>query len=279
MGEHPQHVLTGRSRNRQTPSVALVPSSRPPPAIHRSGSKKTAIYAVPPLKVCNCVSGAISPILSNVFLHDVLDVWFERDVKPRLNGRAHLVRYADDVVIVFACEEDARRVLAVLPKRFAKYGLTIHPEKTRLVEFRRPDRPPPNGRDGDRPGTFDLLGFTHYWSLSRKGKWVVKQRTASDRFCRALKRVAEWCRGHRHLEVKQQWETLKQKLRGHFGYYGIIGNLGALTRFHLEVVRVWRKWLDRRSQRARMNWDRMNKLLKRYPLPRARIVRPHPTLA
>ena len=223
--------------------------------------------------------GVISPILSNVFLHDVLDVWFEQDVKPRLNGRAHLVRYADDVVIVFACEEDARRVLAVLPKRFAKYGLTIHPEKTRLVEFRRPNRPPPNGRGGDRPGTFDLLGFTHYWSLSRKGKWVVKQRTASDRFCRALKRVAEWCRSHRHLEVEQQWEILKQKLRGHFGYYGIIGNLSALARFHLGVVRVWRKWLDRRSQRARMNWDRMNQLLKRYPLPRARIVRPHPTLA
>ncbi len=172
--------------------------------------------------------GVVSPLLANVYLHEVLDTWFERDVKPRLQGRAHLVRYADDAVMVFSCEDDARRVMDVLPKRFAKYGLTLHPDKTRLVEFRRPDRRPPrDGGDGGRPGTFDLLGFTHFWGLSRKGKWVVKRRTARDRFTRALRRVTEWCRLNRHHPVAEQHKALVQKLRGHFGYYGIIGNHAA----------------------------------------------------
>jgi hypothetical protein len=133
--------------------------------------------------------------------------------------------------------------------------------------------------DTGRPGTFELLGFTHFWGLSRKGKWVVMRRTASVRLSRALKRVADWCRRNRHLEIAQQWEALKQKLRGHFGYFGIIGNFDALTRFRTGVVRAWRKWLDRRSQRGRMTWDRMNELLKRYPLPQARIARPYSTIA
>ncbi len=220
--------------------------------------------------------GVISPLLANVYLHEVLDVWFERDVKPRLQGRAFLVRYADDFVIVFSCEDDARRVMDVLPKRFGKYGLTLHPQKTRLVEFRRPDRRPPDVGDGaGRPGTFDLLGFTHYWASSRKGKWVVKQRTASDRFRRALKRVTAWCKLHRHQPVRQQWQTLVQKLRGHFGYYGITGNSEALQRFRWRVERAWHKWLGRRSGRARMPWVRMVTLLGRYPLPLPRIARPY----
>jgi len=219
--------------------------------------------------------GVVSPILANVYLHEVLDAWFEREVKPRLNGRAFLIRYADDAAIVFSCEADARRVMGVLPKRFGRYGLTLHPEKTRLIEFRRPDRRPRNGGPNARPGTFDLLGFTHYWGLSRKGKWVVVRRTASGRFSRALKRVMEWCQHNRHLEVKQQWQILKQKLHGHFDYYGIIGNFDALARFRTEVMRTWRKWLHRRSQRARMSWERMNVLLKRYPLPPARIAHPY----
>jgi RNA-directed DNA polymerase len=218
--------------------------------------------------------GVISPLLANVYLHEVLDAWFERDVKPRLRGRALLVRYADDAVILFTCEEDARRVMDVLPKRFGRYGLALHPEKTRLVDFRRP-RPPPSSRSGDGgpagPGTFDLLGFTHHWARSRRGFWVVKRRTASDRFSRALKRVSDWCRRNRHLPVKQQWATLGAKLRGHFGYYGLIGNSRSLERFRFAVVHVWRKWLSRRSQRAHMAWDRMNCLLERYPLPRAHI--------
>jgi group II intron reverse transcriptase/maturase len=220
--------------------------------------------------------GVVSPILANIFLHEVLDTWFAKEVRPRMNGRAFLIRYADDAILVFAQEADAHRVMDVLPKRFGKYGLTLHPEKTRLIEFRRPDRRPPDNGGGDKgPGTFDLLGFTHYWARSRRGKWVVKRKTACDRFSRALKRVAEWCRDNRHLPVCEQWQTLTQKLRGHFGYYGITGNYEALARFHEEVRRAWRKWLSRRSQKAWVSWDRMTKLLERYPLPAPRIARPY----
>ena len=214
--------------------------------------------------------GVISPILSNIYLHEVLDVWFEREVKPRLTGRASLIRYADDASIIFTCEADARRVLEVLPKRFGKYGLTLHPEKTRLVEFKRPDRRKPHGRT-DRPATFDMLGFTHHWGKSRKGTWVVKRRTARGRFSRALKAVSLWCRLNRHLEVKQQWQMLCRKLTGHFGYYGIAGNSMALARFRHRVERVWEKWLNRRSERSCMPWQRMKELLKRYPLPPPRL--------
>src|SRR5215472_3182491 len=154
--------------------------------------------------------GCVSPILANIYLHEVLDEWFARQVVPRLVGRAILVRFADDLVIIFEHERDARRVFEVLPKRLAKYGLTLHPEKTRLIDFRRPDRrasasPYNNGDVRSRPGTFDLLGFTHYWAMSRKGFWVVKQKTAVDRFRRALKRIAEWCRQYRHKPVGEQW--------------------------------------------------------------------------
>ena len=220
--------------------------------------------------------GVVSPLLANIYLHEVLDTWFDREVQPRLSGRATLIRYADDAVLFFEREQDAHKVMAVLPKRFARYGLSLHPEKTRLVEFRRPDYRAPLLREGapPRPGTFDLLGFTHFWGKSRSGKWLVRRSTAKDRFRRAIKRVADWCRWHRHDDVREQQRTLAQKLRGHFGYFGITGNYEALQRFWLEVRRAWQRWLNRRSQRARMNWERMNKLLERYPLPQPRIVRP-----
>jgi RNA-directed DNA polymerase len=217
--------------------------------------------------------GVVSPMLANIFLHEVLDAWFDREVKPRLAGKAALFRYADDAVLLFANETDARRVMGVLPKRLGKYGLELHPDKTRLVDFRRPDRFAPPGA-GDGPGTFDLLGFTHYWGKARSGKWVVKQRTAKDRFRRALKRVAEWCREHRHDDVRAQQEALAQRLRGHYGYYGIGGNSIVIGRFYREVVGLWRKWLNRRSQRASMPWVRMYRLLERYSLPKPRIVHP-----
>jgi len=216
--------------------------------------------------------GVISPLLANVYLHEVLDAWFEREVRPRLKGRALLLRYADDAVLLFSCEADARRVMDVLPKRFGKYGLTLHPEKTRLVEFRRPDQRPPKG-DDDGPGTFDLLGFTHHWGLSRKGRWVVKQRTARGRLSRALVRVGEWCRRNRHLPIAEQQHGLAQKLRGHYGYFGITGNCSSLQHFLYAVTCTWRKWLNRRSQKAKMTWERMRRLLQRYPLPMPRIVR------
>jgi group II intron reverse transcriptase/maturase len=222
--------------------------------------------------------GVISPLLANIYLHQVLDLWFEREVKPRLSGKALLFRYADDAVFLFANEMDARRVLAVLGKRLERYGLTLHPLKTRLVNFRRPDRKGPHSSGAMHPETFDLLGFTHYWGKSRRGKWVVKRRTAKDRFTKALKRVVDWCKMNRHHEVRWQWQMLGRKLRGHFVYYGIIGNYEALARFRYEVIGAWRRWLDRRSQRARMNWEKMHRLLERYRLPRPTIGRPLPLL-
>jgi group II intron reverse transcriptase/maturase len=219
--------------------------------------------------------GVISPLLANVFLHEVVDVWFEHTVKPRLKGRARLIRYADDMLMVFAREDDARRVLAVLPKRFEKHGLTLHPEKTRLVKFNRPrsnDRQ--GGPSGPRAGTFDLLGFTHYWGRTRRGGWAVKRKTAADRFGRALRAVARWCRTYRHLTVREQWQALCRKLKGHFGYYGITGNSKALDDFRYRVKRVWRAWLSRRSQTAFIAWDRFALLEQRYPLPPVRLARP-----
>jgi group II intron reverse transcriptase/maturase len=216
--------------------------------------------------------GVVSPMLANIFLHTVLDEWFERDVRPRLVGHARLIRFADDAVMVFAEETDAQRVFEVLPKRLEKYGLTLHPQKTRLVDFRRPDRRP-NDQSPKGPGSFDLLGFTHFWAHSRAGTWVVKRKTASDRFGRALARVAQWCKHHRHDLVREQRSALARKMRGHFEYYGIIGNIEALARFRYEVIRTWHKWLSRRSQRGSITWERFNVLLERLPLPRPRIVR------
>jgi group II intron reverse transcriptase/maturase len=213
--------------------------------------------------------GVISPLLANIYLHEVLDLWFEREVRPRMRGRAFMVRYADDVVLCFEREVDARRVLAVLAKRLGRFGLTLHPEKTRLVRF---TRPPQGGGGGPRdtsqePGTFELLGFTHYWGRSRKGRWVVKRRTSRKRFSRALRQLARWCRKARHLPVREQHRLLVQKLRGHFAYYGVTGNADALARFQLYAGKIWRKWLNRRSQRARMHWEKFKRLLRRYPLP------------
>jgi RNA-directed DNA polymerase len=220
--------------------------------------------------------GVVSPLLANVYLHEVLDQWFAQDVMPRLKGSARLVRYADDFVVVFSREDDARRFMDVLPKRFAKYGLTLHPEKTRLVEFRRPPRRPPNQGSGKgSAGTFDLLGFTHHWGLSLKGNWLVKRTTARDRFGRALKSITAWCRTHRHDAVREQWKTLVQKLKGHYEYYGIAGNSRALATFYHWARRAWMKWLGRRSNSTHFSWDDGLRVEKRYPLPSPRLPRRH----
>jgi RNA-directed DNA polymerase len=215
--------------------------------------------------------GVISPILANAYLHEVLDTWFERTVKPRLKGRASLIRYADDAVLVFEVEGDARRVLDVLPKRFGKYGLTLHPEKTRLVPFQGPRRGAPPGPRGGGPGTFDFLGFTHHWGRTLRGNWAVKRKTARGRLRRSLTSVAEWCRGHRHDPIRKQWAALTSKLRGHFAYYGIAGNFASLGRFRYHVRRVWHKWLSRRSDKARIPWEHFGDLERRFPLPPARL--------
>jgi group II intron reverse transcriptase/maturase len=212
--------------------------------------------------------GVISPLLANIYLHTVLDEWFARDVVPRLRGGAHLVRYADDFVMLFAREDDAKRIYEVLPKRFAKYGLTLHPDKTQLIPFRRPDL----SHEGSAPETFDLLGFTHYWGTTRAGRWTVKKKTAKKRFSRSLRRITEWCRRWRHLPIRQQQQALGSKLRGHYGYFGVTWNSRALACFYNEVTSTWRKWLSRRSQKGLVPWPEMQELLKRFPLPRPRII-------
>lgn len=218
--------------------------------------------------------GVISPLLANIYLHEVLDTWFEQQVKPRLRGEAFLIRYADDFVIAFAIEHDAQRVFEALPKRFARYGLSLHPEKTRLVPFGRPTRKPTDQRStGDQgPEAFDLLGFTHFWKVSRKGSWVIARKTAKGRLARAVKKITQWCKTYRHLRVKDQHKALVRKLNGHLAYYGITGNARSLKQFRHQMMRAWCTWLRRRSQKAHLSWERFNRLLKRYPLPPARVV-------
>jgi RNA-directed DNA polymerase len=215
--------------------------------------------------------GVISPLLSNIYLHHVLDEWFEAEVRPRLKGRCTLVRYADDLVMAFEDFLSAKRVLAVLGKRLARYGLTLHPEKTRFIDFRFKRS---NGmRHAATSGTtFDFLGFTHVWVRSRQGKDVVRQSTAKNRFARALASVSDWCRHNLHRAIDEQHLHLSRVMRGHFAYYGITGNGRRLRWYAHQVERIWQKWLSRRGQQSPFLWTRLRESLKRHPLPSAKIV-------
>lgn len=210
--------------------------------------------------------GVLSPLASNIYLNHVLDQWFEVEVKPRLQGEASLVRFADDFVIMFNCRNDALRVQEVLPKRLAKFGLRIHPDKTRLIDFRRPTLK--EMREGKRRhgASFDFLGFTFYWGISRKRKWIVKRKTAKDRLKRSIKKAYEKCRRNRHKPVKEQCLKLNQMLRGHYQYFGVTGNQRSLRNFYMQVKRGWRKWLNRRDQRRKMPWKRFENLLVHHNL-------------
>ena len=214
--------------------------------------------------------GVISPILANVYLHEVLDGWFETEVRPRLYGRGFLIRYADDGVFGFTDRRDAERVLTALHRRFGRYGLTLHEEKTRIVPFQQPGTGALRQELGPeaRPGSFDFLGFRHFWATSQRGFWVVRRKTAPDRLSRSLRDIARWCRWHRHDPLEEQQRVLEQKLRGHYGYYGITGNSQSLAAFFHWTQRIWRKWLDRRGAKRRLTWAIFLRLLKRYPLPR-----------
>lgn len=215
--------------------------------------------------------GVISPILANVYLHEVLDVWFEQEVRPRLRGAAHLVRFADDFVMLFELEHDARRVMDVLPKRFDKYRLRLHPEKTRLIEFKPPSGvEPPSGFEPRNGKSFDFLGFRHFWAKSRKGNWVVMKKTMPSRLSRALRAINQWCRFNRHQPVREQHQKLLAKLRGHANYYGVIGNSAALAALRHWTINIWAKWLMRRSNRG-ISWETFNRLLKVYPIPVPRL--------
>ena len=210
----------------------------------------------------------LSPLLGNVYLHYVLDLWFEREVKSRLRGRATLIRYCDDFIIGFEREDDARRVMTVLGKRLGRFGLALHPDKTQLVPFRRP----PAGQTGGKgPATFNFLGFTLYWARTRKGRWSMFCKTRSASLRRAMLSVYAWCRRHRHLPVKVQHAALTRRIQGHFNYFGVSGNFRSLLRVVEQAKRSWYKWLCRRSQRTRLNWERFADLLRDFPLPRPRI--------
>jgi RNA-directed DNA polymerase len=214
--------------------------------------------------------GVISPVLANIFLHYVLDDWFVKEVKPRMEGRCFLIRYADDFVIGFESERDAKRVMEILPKRFARYKLTVHPDKTKMVDFRKPGK---RKRRGLFERTFDFLGFTHYWGKSRKGRYVVKRKTAGKRMRRFTRTIWEWCRKNRHLPLSEQYHVLSQKLRGYNQYYGIIGNFDVLKTVRWRTKRMWRYWLSRRSHKGHVSWEKFEKsILSKYVLPCPRIV-------
>lgn len=211
---------------------------------------------------------SLSPLLGNLYLHHVLDTWFEDEIRPQLRGRATLLRFADDFIIGFEDPQDAERVMQVLGKRMAKYGLTLQPEKTRLIPFARPPR---SQQQGKGPGSFTFLGFTCHWGRSRAGTWVLRYKTSSSRLRRTVTRLHRWCRTHRHLKVREQHAGLVKRINGHLNYYGVNGNAESLARVVRQVERSWHKWLNRRSQRSRLNLERYRDMLRVYPLPRPRI--------
>jgi group II intron reverse transcriptase/maturase len=216
----------------------------------------------------------ISPLLANVYLHYVLDEWFENVVKPRLRGQASGVRYADDFILCFQYREDAEKVFAVLQKRFEKYGLTLHPDKTRLIEFGWDALAKAEAQGGPKPGTFDFLGFTHICRRSRRGNFTIHVRTMRKRLRRSLTRVSAWCQRHRHDPVAEQWRTLNAILRGHYQYYGRPTNFRSLWSFYRGVRRTWRKWLNRRTRGRSLPWHVYGELLNAHPLQRPYIAQP-----
>ena len=213
--------------------------------------------------------GVISPLLANIFLHYVLDEWFEELIKPRMKGRCFISRYADDFIIGFELEEDAKRVMKVLPKRFNKYGLTLHPEKTKLVNFKKP---PYDKETTKGAGTFDYLGFTHYWGKSRRGYWVIKRKTSGKKLRLKITEMWDWCKHNRHINVKEQQQILNTKLRGHYQYYGISGNYKFLEVYYEATEKAWKRWLGQRSRTGYINYENFRELVERYPLLKPRIV-------
>jgi len=210
--------------------------------------------------------GVISPVISNIFLHHVLDEWFAKEVKPRMKGRCFIIRWADDFILGFELESDAQRIKNVLPKRFDRFGLTLHPDKTSLVPFGRPQS---SLKSGKGPGTLEFLGFTFYWSKSRQGYWVMKKKTARKRLNRFLRMLWTWCKENRHEPIKEQYGTLCSKLRGFYQYYGVRSNFKALEVVFEYAEKAWRRWLSRRSHKGKVLFE---ELRGSYPLPKPRIV-------
>lgn len=210
----------------------------------------------------------LSPLLGNIYLHKAIDQWFADEVKPRMRGRSCFVRYADDLLFGFERLEDAERVMKVLGKRLERFSLKLATDKTRLVDFRRP---PKTQKKGKGPGTFDFLGFTHYWRRSRAGKWSPAWKTRTKSLQKAVLSIQLWCKTNLHLAIPIQQIALTRRLRGHFNYFGVNGNLRCLSMLLEKVKRSWFRWLRRRSQRSRMTWERFNEILKEFPLPQVKV--------
>jgi len=212
--------------------------------------------------------GVISPVFSNIFLHHVLDDWFVKEVLPRMRGKCFIIRWADDFIIGCELESEAKRIMEVLPKRFNRFGLALHPEKTRLIPFKKPN----SKEKGKGKGTFDFLGFTFYWSKSRRGYWVIKKKTANKRMARFMKRLWQWCRKNRHEPIKEQYKELCTKLRGYYQYYGVRSNYKALEVVFGYAEKAWRFWLSRRCHKGRISWKKFEVIRLSNPLPKPRIV-------
>lgn len=216
--------------------------------------------------------GNLSPILSNIFLHYVLDLWFEKRLKREVRGVCRLVRYADDFVCMVQYQDDAQHVLQALRERFAQFDLVLHPEKTRVISFGRFERQNAQ-RQERRPNTFDFLGFTHYCASSRRGTFKVGRQTSGKKFCKKCRELNDWLKAVRNrCPVKDWWPVLKAKLTGHYQYYGVSDNMRMLRRYYWVAIRLTLKWLNRRSQKHSFNWQGFGTYLKHYPLPLPRIV-------
>ena len=213
--------------------------------------------------------GVVSPLLANIFLHEVADKWFRNEVQPRVPG-AMMFRFADDIVMAFSSKKEAEKVLEVTKKRFEKFGLTLHPDKTRIIDFRRPVRMKP-GKD-ERPGTIGFLGFDLYWAVGRKKYWCLKKKTRTKKLRESLQEISKWCRAHRHMKVKWQHKKLAEKIKGHYAYFAVTGNMPSLENFFFGTGRIWYKWLSRRSQKKHLSKTEYFKRLRRNPLPFPKIV-------
>jgi group II intron reverse transcriptase/maturase len=214
--------------------------------------------------------GSISVLLSNIYLHYVLDLWFEKVVKPRLKGEAYLVRYIDDFVVCFEYRSDAMRFQNVVLKRLGKFSLEIEPNKTRLVEFGRFAHGHAKSRGG-KLGTIYFLGFTHFCTQNRKGNFMVGRKTEKTRFRRSVEKLCTLMREIRHYSLKDQCMKINQVLRGHYAYYGLGGNKRALYRLERIIERYWRRMLNRRSRKAHISWDKFIQIKQKFPLQRPKL--------
>ncbi len=210
-------------------------------------------------------------MLSNIFLHYVLDLWFEKKIKPQTRGECHIVRYADDFICMVQYADEAQRIRQALQERFAKFDLELHPVKTKVISFGRYERI--NARRQKRKAnTFDFLGFTHYCGKSRNGKFKVGRKTSRKKFRKSCREMNTWLRTIRNSrKMKEWWPILRAKLIGHYQYYGVSGNSRSLGCFYEKTLWLVRKWLNRRSQRKSFSWTDYKDYLRHYPLPKPRI--------